>query len=607
MAEKLISATPLQTQMQKRQNDMSELTLIIGGNAGQGLESSGAGFCKALNRGGLHVFSVQDNRSRIRGGHNFYLIKTSTEPIVSWTEPVHLLIALTAETVDIHLGKIVPGGAVVYDPSLEIDEDRIKDREAIPIPLPLYDIAGEAGGSKMMANTAALGAVAGLTNFPIKHLLSVIEDNFRKKGDKVININKKVAESAHDHAASKFGDSFKFNMEQQNGAQRMVMNGNEAISLGALVAGCNFVSAYPMTPGSSIFEWLNKHADEYGIVSKQAEDEIAAVCMSVGAAHVGARALVPTSGGGFSLMVEALGLAGMLEEPIVIVLAQRPGPSTSLATRTEQADLLYAINASQGEFPRIVIAPGTIEECYECGGRALNLAEKYQTPVILMTDQFLATSNRTLDKNNIDLGAIKIDRGALLTDDDLDKIDGEYKRYKFTENGISPRALPGHQNAIFKTTSDEHNELGEIVEAADNRIRMNTKRMKKLETALADMNPPKTHGLEDADITFVCWGSTLAPLTEAMNRLNNETSNTANIIQFIDLFPMPVEKVMPVLKNRKRLITVEGNYTAQLGSLLQMTTGVKIEEHILKFDGRPFSPEYILEHLKKLEKRGRNG
>ncbi len=579
---------------------MVDMTLIIGGDAGQGLESSGAGFCKALNRGGLHVFSVQDNRSRIRGGHNFYLIGTSSKSIVSWSEPVHLLIALTAESVDIHLDKIVPGGAVIFDPALKIDESKIKERDVLPVPVPLTEFAQEAGGSKVMANTAALGAVTGLTNFPVKHILSVVEDNFRKKGAKVVNINKNVAQTAHDYASSMFGEQYQFKLQEQIGPPRMVMNGNQAISLGALVAGCNFVSAYPMTPGSSIFEWLNSHADEYGIVSKQAEDEIAAVCMAVGAVHVGARAIVPTSGGGFSLMVEGLGLAGMLEEPIVIVLAQRPGPSTSLATRTEQGDLLYAINASQGEFPRIILAPGTIDECYEYGARAMNLAEKYQTPVILMTDQFLASSNRTVEPDKIDLKAIKIDRGALLTDADLDNIEGQYKRYSFTENGISPRALPGHPNGIFKVTSDEHNEIGEIVEDADNRITMNSKRMKKLETALTDMNRPKIYGPENAEITFLCWGSTIASLREAMNRLNHKKQNTANIIQFIDLWPFPVKKTAPFFNNRKRLISVEGNYTGQLAKLLRMTMGVEVDDQILKFDGRPFSPEYILNQLKIL-------
>lgn len=600
MAEEIIPATYAKFKMQKRHGKMVDITLIIGGDAGQGLESSGAGFCKALNRSGLHVFSVQDNRSRIRGGHNFYLIRTSSKPVISWAEPVHLLVALTAESVDIHLHKIVPGGAVIFDPSLKIDESKIKESGAVPVPVPLDEIAQEAGGSKVMANTAAMGAVAGLTDFPLKHILSVVEDNFRKKGDNVVNINKSVAQAAHDYTSSKFGREYRFKLQEQNSPPRLVMNGNQALSLGALVAGCNFVSAYPMTPGSSVFEWLNSHADEYGIVSKQAEDEIAAVCMAVGAAHVGARAVVPTSGGGFSLMVEGLGLAGMLEEPIVIVLAQRPGPSTSLATRTEQGDLLFAIHASQGEFPKIILAPGTIEECYEYGARAMNLAEKYQTPVILMTDQFLASSNRTIDSDKIDLTAVEIDRGALLTDADLDKMESQYKRYAFTENGVSPRALPGHPKGIFKVTSDEHNEIGEIVEDADNRIKMNIKRMKKLETAVAEMNPPKVYGPENAEITFLCWGSTIAPLREAINQLNHNKPDTANIIQFLDLWPFPVQKTAPFLKNRKRLISVEGNYTGQLAQLLRMTMGTEVDDQILKFDGRPFSPEYILNHVKKL-------
>ncbi|UCE05954.1 MAG: 2-oxoacid:acceptor oxidoreductase subunit alpha, partial [bacterium] len=448
---------------------INDMTILIGGDAGQGVDSSGAGFCKALARGGLHVFSVQDNRSRIRGGHNFYVIKTSDQPITSWNEPVQLLVALTEESIDVHQKKIVPGGAVIFDTEMKVESEKLANKKIKSITVPFNKIAQDSGGSKVMANTAALGAVAGLTKFPIEHIFSVIKDNFKKKGDKVVEINSKVAQAAYDYVAKNYKESFYWKLQAAEAPERMVINGNVAIALGALVGGCNFTSAYPMTPGTSIFEWLTKQADKYGIVSKQAEDEIAAICMAIGAAHVGARALVPTSGGGFSLMVEALGLAGMTETPIVIVNAQRPGPSTGLATRTEQADLLFVLHASQGEFPRFILAPGTTKQCFEAGWRAFNLAEKYQTPAIILTDQFLATSNRTIEKKELDFGSVKIDRGKLLSDANLDKFEGEYKRHAYTKDGISPRALPGHPKSIFKTTSDEHNEEGEIGEESEDR------------------------------------------------------------------------------------------------------------------------------------------
>lgn len=578
---------------------INNMTILMGGDAGQGLDSTGSGFCKSLARAGLQVFSVQDNRSRIRGGHNFYVIKTSDQPILSWTEPVQVLIALTEESIGIHQSKIVPGGAVIFDSEMNVDQEALKQKRISPIAVPLGKIAQDVGGSKVMANTAALGALAGLTQFPMEHIISVIKDNFKKKGDQVVEINAKVSQAAYDFVRQNYPDSFGWKLQAVKAPERMVMNGNEAIALGALVGGCNFTSAYPMTPGTSIFEWLNKNADKYGIVSKQAEDEIAAINMAIGAAHVGARALVPTSGGGFSLMVEALGLAGMTETPVVIVLAQRPGPSTGLATRTEQADLMFALHASQGEFPRFIIAPGNTKQCFEAGARAFNLAEKYQTPAIILTDDFLATSNRTIDKSEIDFQAIKIERGKLLTEADLDDFQGEYKRHAYVEDGISPRALPGHPKGVFRTTSDEHNEVGEIIEDAETRIRMHEKRMKKLETALPDMHGPILYGPEKAETTFICWGSTLAPLQAAVHELNNAKKNSANILQFVDLWPLNEQKIRPYFKNAGRLIAVEGNFTGQLATLLKMTLGIDVAGKILKYDGRPFSPEYILRQFEK--------
>jgi 2-oxoglutarate ferredoxin oxidoreductase subunit alpha len=571
----------------------------MGGDAGQGLDSSGSGFCKSLARAGLQVFSMQDNRSRIRGGHNFYVIKTSDQPILSWTEPVQVLIALTEESIGIHQSKIVPGGAVIFDSEMNVDQDALKLRQIKPTAVPLGKIAQDVGGSKVMANTAALGALAGLTQFPIEHIFSVIKDNFKKKGDQVVAINSKVSQGAYDYVQQHYPNSFDWRLQAVKAPERMVMNGNEAIALGALVGGCNFTSAYPMTPGTSIFEWLNRNADTYGIVAKQTEDEIAAINMAIGAAHVGARALVPTSGGGFSLMVEALGLAGMTETPVVIVLAQRPGPSTGLATRTEQADLMFALHASQGEFPRLIIAPGDTKQCFEAGARVFNLAEKYQTPVIILTDDFLATSNRTVDKAEIDFSQIKIERGKLLSDADLDNFEGEYKRHAYIADGVSPRALPGHPKAVFRTTSDEHNEVGEIIEDAETRIKMHEKRMKKLETALPDMNGPILYGPKKAETTFICWGSTLAPLQAAVHELNQAKKDSANILQFVDLWPLNEAKIRPYLNNAGRLIAVEGNFTGQLATLLKMTMGVEVAGKILKYDGRPFSPEYILRQFEK--------
>jgi 2-oxoglutarate ferredoxin oxidoreductase subunit alpha len=580
-----------------------DLTLLIGGEAGQGVESSSAGFAKALARAGLRVFVLFDYHSRIRGGHNFAKIRISQKPLWTHREPVHLVLALTEETVRTHLGEVVPGGGVIYDEGLRVDIAALQARGVHAFPLPLVRIAREVGGNELMANTAALGAAAGITDLDLGPVVSVIRDNFRKRGDALVEGNRKVAEAARDLAQERYGPLFPWKVQATERPPRMVLNGNQAFALGALLGGCKFVAGYPMTPGSPVLEWMAAHAARYGILTKHVEDEIAALCMAIGAGHMGVRALVPTSGGGFSLMVEALGLAGMTEVPVVIYEAQRPGPSTGLATRTEQGDLLFPLFASQGDFPRIVLAPGTVEEAFEAGWRAFNLAERYQCPVIVLSDHNLATSLRDLPPEALDFAAVQVDRGALLSEADLDALEGEYLRHRITEDGISPRALPGHPKAVYATASDEHDERGHICEEAQNRARQMDKRMRKLETARAQMRPPVRYGPEEADYTFLCWGSTYGPLREAVDLLNADGVR-ANLLHLVDVWPFPAEKVQAALAKAGKTVMVEGNHSGQMERLLRMETGHQTWAHIRKYDGRPFSPEYILAHFEEVRRHG---
>jgi 2-oxoglutarate ferredoxin oxidoreductase subunit alpha len=307
--------------------------------------------------------------------------------------------------------------------------------------------------------------------------------------------------------------------------------------------------------------------------------------------------MTATSGGGFSLMAEALGLAGMTEVPLVVVEAQRGGPSTGLPTHTEQADLLFVINAAQGESPRIVLAPGTVEECFEAGWRAFNLAERYQCPVIILSDQFLASSLRTLDKEAIDFATVSIDRGRLLSAEDLERLEDGYRRFAFTDSGVSPRAAPGHPKAVYAVTSDEHDEYGHITEEITNRRRMMDKRMRKLAAAAAEMRPPKRYGPEQADLTLVCWGSSYGPCREAINLLNSDGAS-ANLIHFSDLWPFPEDEAARMLKACRHTVAVEQNYTSQLARLIRMSTGLGVGRTINKYDGRPFSPEDIVAALR---------
>lgn len=576
----------------------NDMTFKIGGEAGQGVESSGIGFAKALARGGLHVFGLQDYMSRIRGGHNFYQIRVGDRPLYSHTDEVHLLLALQSETIERHRGEIVAGGGIICDDGLKVNGEELTGRGIKLFRLPLIRIAEEVG-DKIMSNTAALGAAAGVVEYDFERVASVIRDNFAKKGQPVVDANLEVARRACDFAREHYAASFDYRLKSIDAPPRMVINGNHALCLGALLAGCRFVSAYPMTPITPIIEWMSTHAARYGLVVKQAEDEIAAICMAIGANHAGVRALTTTSGGGFCLMVEALGLAGMTETPLVIVEGQRPGPSTGMPTRTEQGDLLFALHASQGDFPRIVLAPGTVEECFDAGWRAFNLAEKYQCPVIVLIDTFLANSVRTVDRKDLHFEAVEIDRGALLTKEELDRLSDGYARYTITETGISPRALPGHPNAVFVACSDEHTESGHFEdEDPDNRVRMVEKRLRKLEAAVRDMRPPTLFGPPRADTTFIGWGSSYGPVREAVDRLNEE-GERVNFLHFTDLWPFAADGIGPRLEPAGRLVAVENNATGQFARFLRAGTGIRVDEMLLRYDGRPLSPEYVLSGFKR--------
>lgn len=574
----------------------TDISIRIAGEAGQGVESSGAGFALALVRGGLHIFAEFDYHSRIRGGFNYAQIRISDRPLFSHSEPFHLLLALNEDTFRRYAPQTLPGGAVLYDEARSVDTGGVPQNTIRLLPVPLTRIAREVGGDEVMANTAALAAAAAVIGFELRPMESVIEQNFRRKGESVVEGNRRVAQATYEWTRERYGALFPWKVQTRAAPPRLVLNGNQAFALGALLGGCRFVAGYPMTPGSPVLEWLAAHAARYGLAVMQVEDEIAAACAAIGAAHAGVRALVPTSGGGFSLMVEALGLAGMTETPVVFYEAQRPGPSTGMATRTEQGDLFFVLHASQGEFPRLVLAPGTVEQAFEAGWRAFNLAERYQTPVVVLSDHYLATSLRDVSPDDLGLEAVAIDRGKLLEGTQLEALSEPYRRYRLTADGISPRAIPGHPRAVYSATSDEHDEYGHIEEDASNRTRMHDKRMRKLETARREMRPPTLYGPADAPLTLVGWGSAYGPLREAVERLIAQ-GRPANMVHFADLWPVPTDAASFLLAGTRRVVTVESNYTGQLADLIRMTFGWEIAERLLKYDGRPLSPEWILERL----------
>ncbi len=577
----------------------NDMTFLFGGAAGQGIESNGAGFARALARTGLHVVGVPDYMSRIRGGHNFYQIRVAEGPILTHAHDVHLVLAMDEETVRRHAADVSPGGGVIYDEALEVDAAGLAAQGVRAFPAPLAGIASAAGGTAVMVNTAALGVAAGIVELDFAAMAGVIQQGFARKGEEIIRLNVAVAQQGYEFGRERYGAGFPWKLQPLESPRRMVISGNELFAMGALLGGCKMVCAYPMTPATPVIQWFAAHGDRYGAVIKHVEDEIAAVNMAIGANFAGVRAMASTSGGGFSLMTEALGLAGMTETPLVVLLSQRPGPSTGMATRSAQGDLLFSLFASQDEFPRLVLAPHTHEEAFAAGWRAFNLAEKYQTLVVVLLDHHLSGLLRTVLPDDLHMEEVAVDRGLFLDRATLDGLEGPYLRYRASDDGISPRAVPGHPRAVYSATSDEHTEDGHIdSEDADNRTRAHAKRMRKLRTALADIRPPVQYGPTEAEVTLIGWGSTYGAIREAVDRANAAGARV-NMLHFVDIWPFPSGAVAELLSGAHRTLTVENNYTGQMGMLIRMQTGHQVHGGILKWDGRAFTPEEIVARLEK--------
>ena len=546
---------------------------------------------------------MADYRSRIRGGHNFYNIRVSDQEVAACLDPPQLLLALTPETIDVHLEQTARGAVIIYDQGFQVDPERIRSSQRLPFPIPLAEIAKE-HGSKVMMNTAALAAAAALLDLPMAPVESVIRQNFASKGERVVAANLDVARAANAFASAHRPQGVDLHVPIRAGEPpRMVLNGNEAFSLGALLGGCRFVAQYPMTPATTILEWMTAHAAETGVVTKHAEDEIAAVCMAIGASWTGARAMTATSGGGFALMAEAVGLAAMTETPLVAVISQRGGPSTGLPTRTEQGDLLFVLRPSQGDFPLIITAPGSHEQAWETGWRSFNLAERYQCPVLVLLDEYLSSALTTLPMTSLDPAPVRIDRGETYAPDQAQtwlRRSGEraYARFRFTESGISPRLLPGDPAAVYTVSSDEHDETGAITEDQENRTRMMEKRMHKLDAALGEMRGPARYGAERAEITLLCWGSTLGAALEASELLRRR-GTTVNVLHWTDLWPFPAAASLRELGQVRHGVVIEQNYSGQFEQLLRMTTGYQPERHLRKYDGRAFTSDEIASWLEQ--------
>jgi len=578
---------------------VNKISVIIGGEAGAGITRSGFLFAKACLRGGLHVFGTNDYQSLIRGGHNFYTARADIEEIYSQADTIDLLLALNKETILLHKDELVPGGGIVYDgDEIALSNEELNRDDLKLYSVPLRGIVKELNGKLIMRNTVALGATVALLDYDLEILNVVISDVFKPK---VAELNVKAAKMGYDYAREHYAGSFKYRLERMGtaGKRKMFLTGNEAVGLGAIRAGCKFYAAYPMTPATGVLHFMAPLDRKYDMIVIQVESEIAAINMVAGAFFAGVRAMTATSGGGFCLMSEGLGMTGMTETPAVIMLAQRPGPSTGLPTYSGQGDLRFAIHASQGEFLRVVIAPGDVEECFYKTMEAFNLAEKFQIPVILITDKYLVESHGAAEL--FDQSKIGIDRGLLLTKDEY-MSDKEYTRHKFTEDGVSPRAMPGMKGAIVRTSADEHDERGYTSDDPELTTKMVDKRFKKLDALVKELEnyeTTKLYGPEEADVTVLGWGSTKGPIREAMKFLSKEGLKV-NYLQIVYLNPFPVANVQRILKSAKKTVVVENNKTSQLSSLIREHLLMTVDNKILQYNGRPFNPEKLSQRIKEV-------
>ena len=557
-----------------------EYNILIGGSAGQGLDTLSDFLERSIKKFGFYVFSNKDYMSRVRGGHNFIQIRFGENKIYSHKNELDLILALDENTISYHKDRLKDDGIIISDKSIKNEYKKI-------IKLPLIETAKGLSLSKAFTSVAA-GVILKYFSIDLenidKYFSSKLSEDIRNKNIQAVKLGYDLIESKH-------------KMQGNDLSDHILINGNNAIALGAIAGGLDFYSAYPMTPATSIMTYLAKKQVETGMVVDQAEDEIAAINFAIGASYAGARAMTGSSGGGVSLMVEAFGLAGITETPIVIVDSQRPGPATGLPTRTEQSDLSFLLTASQGEFPRILISVRNAEDAFYKTVKALNLADKYQTVVILLTDQYLADSNITIPKYNFN--NIEIER--YISNGEELKEDEEYKRYKVTQSGISPRMIPGNsKNQVVLVDSDEHTEESHITEVAEVRNAQMEKRMKKLELIKKDIEEPEFIGKEDLEILLLGFGSTYGALKDAVEELNNQ-GEKVGALSFGDIYPLPEEGLRKYAKQAKIIINVEQNFTGQLGKLITQETEILMTYSILKYDGRQICGNDIVARLRKEE------
>ncbi len=563
-----------------------DISIVLCGAAGQGIKTVEKLLVHNFKNSGFHVFSTKEYMSRVRGGTNSVSIRVSSERVTALKDKIDILLPFHSEALT-HLKKRLSPETIVIGDRIKICKDCPSQIKKF-IDVPLADIAKDIGG-KIFINIIAAGIIFGILGLKLEQLKEFVKKFFLNKEKDIVKKNVQAVSKGYSHGHKFTSEKgIFFDLVPSSGIKKdMLVTGAEAIGIGALAAGCDFLSSYPMSPSTGVLVFIAQHAHEFEAVVEQTEDEISAVNMALGASYAGARSFVTTSGGGFALMGEGISLAGMIETPLVVHIAQRPGPATGLPTRTEQGDLELVLYAGHGEFPRVLLAPGKLENAFFLTQKAFELADKYQIPVFILTDQFFMDSYSNIPAP--DFQNIKIKKHIIKTEKD-------YRRYLLTDNGISPRGIPGYGEGLVGVDSDEHDEHSHITEDLDLRTKMVEKRLKKMAMIKQEMIPPEQIGPKNYENLIIGWGSTFNVIKEALDLL--ELKKTA-FLHFEQVYPL-YEATKSYLEKAKKIVIVENNATSQFGKLIRLQTGFDIKRKILKYSGLAFSVEEMAEKINQM-------
>ena len=575
----------------------ADFNWAIGGEAGDGIDSTGKIFAQALSRAGRHVFTSKDFASRIRGGYTAYKVRTAVDSVQSVVDRLDVLIALTPRTIEENHDELHEGSVIIYDGERTTMEDVEIPNGMVGLDVPLKRLAEEAGGA-IMRNVVALGAACAVADFPIENLDSALEKRFGSKGQSLVENNKEAARSGRDYVGTEYDTEFNYSLETTD-ADYVLLNGDEAIGMGAIAAGCKFYAGYPITPATNVMEYLTGRIEEYGGHVLQAEDELSAINIALGAARAGARAMTATSGPGIDLMTETFGLIGTSETPLVIADVMRSGPSTGMPTKQEQGDLNMLLYGGHGEIPRFVLAPTTIAECFWKTVEAFNLAEKYQTPVYLAADLAMAVTERTFSPETFDMDAVEIERGKVVDESTIDQWQNEKSQFQphaLTDDGVSPRAFPGTTGGAHMSTGLEHDELGRRTEDTDMRVEQVDKRTRKVETARREEDlTPRSFGSEDASNLVISWGSNEGAMIEAMSILDERGID----IHFLSVpYLFPRYNLTEAIEDAETVIAVECNATGQFANVIEHDTLSRVNR-VNKYDGVRFKADELANKIEQ--------